>query len=99
MTSEHNPNIIKLPFEMFSYRCINGKKDTTKTYTIIEGVVMLPNGQRASTEALLQGTQHFQPGMYDMHAEIVVERQTRRVGLMVRAVLPQRAAAPARAAA
>lgn len=83
------PGVIVLPFDLFKYRNINGKKDPNRTYTIVEGVVLLPSGERAACEAFLQNTQHFQPGIYDMHCDVIVERENRRVGLIVRAVLPQ----------
>lgn len=88
---------IELPFDLFKYKNIQGKKDPSKTFTIVEGTVLLPSGERAFCEAFLQNTQHFQPGMYVMHLDLIVEREGRRVGVMVRAILPQRQ--PAKAAA
>lgn len=95
---ERKPADLVLPFDLFKYRNINGKKDPSKTYTIVEGTVLLPSGERAFCEAFLQNTQHFGPGMYDMHCDVIVDRETRRVGMQVRAVLPQRASAPVKAA-
>jgi hypothetical protein len=92
------PGVIALPFDLFKYRNINGKKDTTKTYTIVEGTVLLPSGERAFCEAFLQNTQHFQPGMYVMNLELMVERETRRVGARVVSILPQRVQAQPKAA-
>ena len=84
------PGVIALPFDLFKYCNINGKKDPNKTYTIVEGTVLLPSGERAFCEAFLQNTQHFQPGMYQMNLELTVQRDTRRVGARVVSILPQR---------
>lgn len=81
---------MRLPFELMSYKIISGRQDRTKKYTITEGIVTLPDGNRTYTEAFLSGEQHFQPGQYAMELDIRVNRD-RRIVAEVRSVLPIKA--------
>ncbi|WP_169823512.1 hypothetical protein [Azoarcus olearius] len=74
-----------------SYKIISGKQDRTKKYTIAEGIVTLPDGNRTYTEAFLQGELHYQPGPYAMELDIRVNRE-RRIVAEVRSILPVKVA-------
>lgn len=92
---------MQMPFEVLSYRHLNGKKNPSNRFTIVCGLVTLLDGQRAYAEAFLRGESHFQPGSYALEVEIRVN-QDRRITADVRGVLPlrqQQQPAPVKAAA
>lgn len=90
---------MKLPINVLNAKSITGRKDTSKTYTIVEGLVTLPDGKQSFAECFLQGTQHFVPGNYELDLEIRVDRQTRRIVAQAVTILPMRQAPAAQRAA
>lgn len=94
---------MKLQIQVLQAKTIQGRKDPSKNYTIVEGLVTLPDGKQSFAECFLQGTQHFVPGSYELELEIRVDRQTRRIVAEPRSILPVRSPvsvpASARAAA
>jgi hypothetical protein len=92
---------MQLHFDLMNARYIKGKKDVTKTYTIVDGVVTLPNGMRAFCEAFLNEHKAFQAGPHMLECEIEADRERRlvvRVVTCVPVAARQAAPAPARAA-
>lgn len=90
---------MQLPFQVMQSKVINGTKDRTKQYTIVEGIATLLDGTQAFCEAFLNGQQHFAPGHYAMELALQVNRQSRRIEAQVKAILPLKSAAPAAATA
>lgn len=54
---------MKIPFQLINVRHLNGKKDTTKTYSIIGGIVTLPDGTQGFAELFAEGKHVYQPGV------------------------------------
>lgn len=84
-------NTLQLPFELMTFRAVQGKKDPTKTYTIVEGIVTLPDGQRAFCEGFLSGAFQYTPGNYAMTVTLSVNRD-RRLEARIDSVRPIQAA-------
>ena len=91
---------MRFPFELTTVpRIINGRKDPSRSFTIIEGLITLPDGKRCFMEALLPDRQHFQPGNYAVEIALDTDRQ-RRLTAYVRGLHAiQQQAAPAKVAA
>lgn len=85
---------MRFPFELTSFRVIQGRKDPSRHFTIIEGLVTLPDNKRAFMEALLPDRQHFAPGNYAVEIALDTDRQ-RRLTAFVRALHPVQAKAAA----
>lgn len=89
---------MRFPFELTSSRVIQGRKDPSRSFTIIEGLITLPDAKRVFMEALLPDRQHFQPGSYACEIALDADR-SRRLTAFVRGLHPVQQQAPARAAA
>lgn len=89
---------MRFPFELTTApRIINGRKDPSRSFTIIEGLLTLPDGKRVFMEALLPDRQHLQPGHYALEIALDTDRQ-RRLTAYVRGVHQVAQQAPAKAA-
>lgn len=88
---------MQLDFDLMNARHVQGKKDLTKTYTIIEGVITLPNGMRSFCEAFLNERKEFRAGPHRVELEIGVNRE-RRIEARITSCVPAVAARPAAAA-
>lgn len=78
---------MKLAFDLMNFRHVQGRKDATKTYTIVEGIVTLPNGMRSFCEAFLADRKSFAPGPHAMDLELSVNRD-RRIEARVDSIVP-----------
>lgn len=78
---------MRFPFELTAFRVIQGRKDPSRSFTIIEGLITLPDGKRVFMEALLPDRQHFQPGNYACEIALDADRQ-RRLTAFVRGLHP-----------
>lgn len=78
---------MRLPFELTSSRVIQGRKDPSRSFTIIEGLCTLPDNKRVFMEALLTDRQHFAPGQYAVEIALDTDRQ-RRLTAFVRGLHP-----------
>jgi hypothetical protein len=84
---------MRFPFELTtSPRIIRGRKDPSRFFSIIEGLVTFPDGKRAFMEALLPDQQVFAPGQYELEISLDTDRQ-RRLTAFVRALHPRQKAA------
>ena len=86
---------MRFPFELTRARNIQGRKDPSRTFTIIEGLITLPDNKRVYTEALIQ-RQDCAPGQYAIELDIDTDRN-RRLTVFVRGLHP--VSAPQKAAA
>lgn len=82
---------MQLDFDLMNARHVQGKKDASKTYTIIEGVITLPNGMRSFAEAFLNERKSFAPGPHSVELEIGVNRD-RRIEARITSCVPKVAA-------
>lgn len=78
---------MRLPFELTGHRNLNGRADATKRYTIVEGLVTLPDGRRLFMEGFLNDTHHYTPGPHAIELQMDVDRN-RRLAIFVKAVAP-----------
>lgn len=86
---------MRFPFELTQApRVINGRKDPSRSFTIIEGLITLADDKRVFMEALLPDRQHFAPGKYAVEIALDTDRQ-RRLTAYVRGLhaVEQKAAA------
>lgn len=81
----------RLPLELINYRHITGKANG-RSYTLIEGVVLLGPNQKSICEAFLEGTQHFPAGRYELVLSIGVNQQKRIEARVLRVEPVQKAA-------
>lgn len=84
---------MRLPFELTGYRSLNGRADPGKRYTIVEGLVTLPDARRVFMEGFLNDTHHFTPGPHAIELQMDVDRN-RRLAIFVKAVTPIAAGQP-----
>ena len=84
---------MRFPFELIKSRNIQGRKDPSRFFTIIEGMVTLPENKRVYMESIIQ-RQDLAPGHYAMELDIDTDRN-RRLTIFVRSLTPvqQKAAA------
>lgn len=85
---------MRFPYELTASRVIQGRKDPSRHFTIVEGLITLPDNKRVFMEALLPDRQHFVPGQYAVEVALDTDRN-RRLTAFVRALHPvqQKAAA------
>lgn len=88
---------MRFPFELTNSRILNGRKDPSRSFTIVEGLITLPDGKRAFMEALLADRQHFHPGNYQVEIALDTDRN-RRLTAFVRGLHPVQAQAQKAAA-
>lgn len=68
---------IKLPFQVVEVRHVQGKKDASKTYSIIGGVVVLPDSKQAYVELFTEGKHVYGPGHYTAELNLSVDQNKR----------------------
>lgn len=68
---------LKLNLELLNYRHVQGRKDPSRTFTVVEGIAKLPNGARSFCEVFLGSRQDFQPGPHVLDLDIQVNRDRR----------------------
>lgn len=83
--------MLKLPLDLLNHRHIQGRKDPSRTFTIVEGIVVLPNGSKAYCEFFINDRKAFQPGPYVVEMEVRVD-QNRRLVAQVTQCYPNTAA-------
>lgn len=86
---------MRYPFELTRSRNVQGRKDPSRTFTIIEGLITLPDNKRVYTEGLIE-RQDCAPGQYAIELDIDTDRN-HRLTVYVRGLQP--VAAPQKAAA
>lgn len=77
----------QIPFQLINVRHLNGKKDTTKTYSIIGGIVTLPDGTQGFAELFAEGKHVYQPGVYQVEMKVSID-MNRRLELRFDALHP-----------
>lgn len=78
---------IKLPFQVVEVRHVQGKKDTSKTYSIVGGVATLPDGKQAYAELFTEGKHVYASGHYVIELNLSVD-QNKRFELRLQNVIP-----------
>lgn len=86
--------MLKLKFELLNYRHIQGRKDPSRYFTILEGIASLPNGSRAFCECFLSDRKAYQPGPHVLELDVTTDQQRRLVARVV-ACYPEAAKAAA----
>lgn len=69
--------MLKLKLELLNARHVQGRKDPSRYYTIVEGIVTLPSGMRSYAEAFLQDRKAFSPGPHVLEVDINVDQNKR----------------------
>lgn len=78
---------MKIPFQLISVRHVQGKKDTSKTYSIIGGIVTLDGGVQGFAELFAEGKHVYQPGVYQVELKVSID-MNRRLELRFDALHP-----------
>lgn len=78
---------MKIPFQLISVRHVQGKKDTSKTYSIIGGIVTLPDNSQGFAELFAEGKHVYQPGVYQVELKVSID-MNRRLELRFDALHP-----------
>ncbi|WP_018229269.1 hypothetical protein [Methyloversatilis universalis] len=78
---------MKIPFQLISVRHVQGKKDTSKTYSIIGGIVTLEGGLQGFAELFAEGKHVYQPGVYQVELKTSID-MNRRLELRFEALHP-----------
>lgn len=78
---------MKIPFQLISVRYVQGKKDTSKTYSIIGGIVTLDGGVQGFAELFAEGKHAYQPGVYQVELKVSID-MNRRLELRFDALHP-----------
>lgn len=68
---------IKLAFQVVEVRHVDGKQDKSKKYTIVGGLITLPDGKQGYAEMLLSDTHHLTPGQYVCGLDVQIDRDRR----------------------
>lgn len=75
------------PIEILNYRHTNPNQKN-RQYTIIECVILLPDGKRTAADIFLTGVQHFASGRYQANFRFGVD-QRKNLEVRVISVTPQ----------
>lgn len=78
---------MKIPFQLIGVRHVQGKKDTSKTYSIIGGIVTLPDHSQGFAELFAEGKHVYQPGVYQVELKVSID-MNRRLELRFDALHP-----------
>lgn len=68
---------IKLAFQVLEVRHIDSKQDKSKKYTIVGGLITLPDGKQGYAEMLLSDTHHLTRGQYVCGLDVQIDRDRR----------------------
>lgn len=68
---------IKLPFQIVEVRHVDGRQDKSRKYTIVGGLITLPDGKQGYAEMLLSDTHHLTPGHYVCGLDVQIDRDRR----------------------
>lgn len=86
--------MLKSKFQFVSVKTRQGPRGP---WSVVEGVIQLPDGTQSTCEFIMDGQVIAQPGMYELTLVIATDRNKRLV-LYVKELKPAAAARPAEAA-
>jgi hypothetical protein len=86
--------MVKSKFQLVSVKTRQG---TRGPWSVVEGVIQLPDGAQATCEFIMDGQVIAQPGMYELTLVIATDRN-KRLAVYVNELKPSSAARPAAAA-
>lgn len=86
--------MLKQKFQLVSVKTRQGQRGP---WSVVEGVIQLPDGTQATCEFIMDGQVIAQPGMYELTLVIATDRN-KRLAVYVNELKPAAAARPAAAA-
>jgi hypothetical protein len=68
---------LKLPFQVVEVRHVSGRQDASKKYTVVGGLITLPDGKQGYAELMMSDTHHLTPGQYQCGLDVQIDRDRR----------------------
>lgn len=86
--------MIKTRFQLVGVKTRPGRRGP---WSVVDGVIVLPDGSQSTCEFIMDGQVVAQPGMYELTLVIVTDRN-KRLAVYVTELKPASAARPAQSA-